>query len=627
MSCRGRHTPTERGPAHDNMAPTPMLRRDNHPPPVILDCTIRDGSYAIDFKFTATDTALVVGLLDEAGLPYVEIGHGLGLGAGTASANRAPSRDIEVIERSRERVRRTRLGAFFIPGIGRESDLRDAASAGLQFVRVGNNADEIETAWPSLETATSVGLEAFVNLMKTYGITPVEFSEIAAEAERRGAAGVYVVDSAGGMLPDEVAEYVRAARDHAAIPIGFHGHSNLHLAVANALAALDAGATFIDTSVYGIGRSSGNVPTEVLAVVLEKLGIESGLDAHAIMQIAESYLGALAEHLHPHDMIAVALGYGRFHSSYLPRALHAAEEADISPLRLIVALGERDVMRLSEDLLQETVEELRGTPPLARRDDLASYSDARFGPRRIGNRPGAVAELLDGLEVVAAKRQLSVVLDLVLSPALDEHSASAEFLLEDRFAAIGRLRAGSADALAAELEGHGSRARLLLLDIGGVAPEEVHATLQALRSCSPASVVLYRSSDLIAKYLGDVALALLGKVMPVRAVLADPGWLSAGDVDTLARRLADVVELTRSGAELAGEPAPVCVVAGPLAAVRAPAESPAWPHVVGLLPGPAPEWATDALLLDPADTYRDRLPGWLAAARTAALSETGAISA
>jgi 4-hydroxy-2-oxovalerate aldolase len=591
-----------------------------------MDCTIRDGSYAIDFKFTAADTALVVGLLDDAGLPYVEIGHGLGLGASRVGKQAAPCSDLEVIQRSRERTRQARLGAFFIPSIGNQRDLREAAAAGLDFVRVGNNADEMEAAWPSLQTARSAGLESFVNLMKTYGIPPRRFAEIAVEAERRGAAGVYVVDSAGGMLPGEVAEYVRAARECTTIPIGFHGHSNLHLAVANALAAIEAGASFIDTSVYGIGRSSGNVPTEVMAVVLERLGVESGLDPQKIMGLAESYLRPLAENLHPHDMIAVALGYGRFHSSYLPRALQAAEEAQIDPLRLIVALGQRDTMRLPERLLHETVEQLRGTPRPSHRDDLAIFRDDRFGPRRIGNRPGAVVELLDDLDVVAAKRHLKVVLDLTLSSALDEQSVTAEFLLEDNFAALGRIRAGSVGALATELEPQESRAELLLLDAEGIGADQVPEVVRALERVSRANVVVYRSGDLITRLLGDVALALIGRLAPTRMTLVDPGWLAIEDMDALAERLAQIVPLRRTQDTLEEEPSALCVVAGPVISARPEAQTTIWPVVLGMGPGPAPGWAPNAILLTAADAYRNRAPEWLAAARTSAVARqtTGA---
>jgi len=580
--------------------------------PTILDCTIRDGSYAIDFKFTAADTALVAGLLDRAGVRYIEVGHGLGLGASEAGQGQAASRDLEVIERTRDSVSRGRIGAFFIPGIGTEADLREAAAAGLDFVRVGQNADEIKGALPVLELARELGLEAFLNFMKTYGISPQQFAGHALQAAELGAAGVYVVDSAGGMLPREVSEYVRATVDTADVPVGFHGHSNLHLAVANSIAAWEAGARFVDTSVYGIGRSSGNVPTEVMAAVFDRLGVDCGVDAMEIVDIAESYLLPLAEHLHPHTMTAVALGYGRFHSSYLPRALRAAEQAGINPYRLIVELGRQDMMRLPDELLSRTVAELSGTRPPSRRPDLAAFSDERFGRRRIGNRPTAVAELLDGLGVVAAKRQLEIVLDVVVSHVLDEEEVTAEFLLEDEFAAIGRVRGGTAEVLAKALAPHAQRTGLVLLDAGNAGPDELSALWPVL---ADTRVIPYRTSDLIARLLGDAALGLVTRLAPPRAVLVDPEWLEPHDVDALAARLAQVVRLDRTAAELPAEPAPLCLVAGPVAAARAPEPPALWPHVVGLGPGPAPAWSPDALLLDPADAYRDLLPAWLKATR------------
>ena len=287
--------------------------------PTLLDCTIRDGSYAIDFKFTEADTALIASQLDAAGIGWIEVGHGVGLGASDAGKGRAAAHDLHVIAHTRERVRDARIGAFFIPGIGRPQDLRDAAAVGLDFVRIGYDADAIEKVLPSLEIAREAGLEVFVNFMKSYGITPAAFARGAAMAEEAGAIGAYVVDSAGGMLPAEVNAYISAARAESAIPLGFHGHNNLHLAVANSLAAFEAGAEFIDTSVYGIGRSSGNVPTEVMAAVFSLMGIDCGVDPLAIIDLAEAYLTPLAEHLHPHDMIAVSLGLGRFHS-VLPAA-------------------------------------------------------------------------------------------------------------------------------------------------------------------------------------------------------------------------------------------------------------------------------------------------------------------
>ena len=565
----------------------------------ILDCTIRDGSYAIDFKFTAQDTALIAEQLDQAGIPYIEIGHGLGLGASEAGKGRAGSRDLDVIAATRERVKSGRIGAFFIPGIGTEADLRAAADAGLDFVRVGNNADEIETAWPYLELGRSLGLEVFINFMKTYGITPEQFAGHSVEAAERGAAGTYVVDSAGGMLPQEVSEYFARTRERTDIVLGFHGHDNLHLAVANAIAAHGAGAELIDTSVFGIGRSSGNVPTEVMAAVFERLGVDCGVDALAIIDLAESYLSPLAEHLHPHTMEGVSLGYGRFHSAFLPRALDAAERAGINPYRLIVELGRRDMMRLSPDLLEQTVADLAAHAPPEPRPEVARFSDARFGPRRIGNRPQALAELVDGLEVVAAKRHLDVVLDLVPSLALDEDEIAAEFVVEDDHMALGRLRFGSVGAAAAALQTVAPRVALGLLDAAAMTRDEVVPAAQGLADVTP--VVVYRTPSLELDYLGDVAVAAMP---PAGYLLADPGGYPRADVDALAARLAAVAPVRRADGDVSDAGDALAVVAGAVGSVTG--ADAARAIYIGVRADP-PAGAT-VLLRE--DAYRDTLPRW-----------------
>jgi 4-hydroxy 2-oxovalerate aldolase len=543
--------------------------------PTLLDCTIRDGSYAIDFKFTAADTALIAGALDAAGLRWIEVGHGLGLGASAAGKGRAGSQDLEVVARTREQVQHARIGAFFIPGIGREQDLRDAAAAGLDFVRIGHDADTLDRVLPFVDVARAAGLDVFVNAMKTYGVPPAEFARGAAAAQGAGAIGAYVVDSAGGMLPAEVAAYVTAARSESTLPIGFHGHSNLHLAVANSLAAHEAGAELIDTSVYGIGRSSGNVPTEVMASVFAALGIDCGVDPLAVINLAEAYLTPLAEHLHPHDMVAVALGLGRFHSSFLPAALAAAEEAQVNPFRLIVALGRRDPMRMSDDDLAAAIAELRehGARPEVRRE-LAQFSHPGFGPRRIRNRPTAVGELLDGLEVVAAKRRLTVVLDLVHAPALDDDAVTAEFVLEDEDMALGRLRYGTPDALGAALAAEAARIGLALVAL----PAEAGAAAAATTALD-GRVVAYDPAALELERLGDVALAVWA-MAPGSAFVVDA---LDGDTRALQARLTAAAPVLRE----AGDRPVVHVAAGAV-----------------IMPGDR------TIACDRAEILRDTLPRW-----------------
>lgn len=584
---------------------------------MLLDCTIRDGSYAIDFKFSPSDAALVAGLLDDLGLPYIEIGHGLGLGGGGGGdAGAVLERDRLEIERARPEVSRGRLGAFFIPGIGDLDNLSAAAASGLDFVRVGQNADELDDVWRYVEYARALGLEVFVNLMKTYGVAPAAFADAAVRAADHGVAAVYVVDSAGGMLPDEVKTYVTEARARSSVPIGFHGHSNLHLGVANSLAALEAGATFVDTSLYGIGRSSGNVPTEVFVALLDRLGIDVGIDPIAVIEAAEQYVQPLAEHLHPHTMTAVSLGFGRFHSSYLPTALAAAEQAGVSPLRLIVELGKRDVMRLSDELLAEVVADLGNAPAAPSDSALARFSHPSFGPRRIRRDADAVEDLLQGLESVAAKRRLQVVLDLVASPRTDDESITAEFVLEDRFMSLGRIRYGSIESLEALLDHVGPRLHLGLLDVDA-APGPFRPT-ELGQAARRAAILPYRSHELALTHLADVALALVWNSNDPSVTFVDSGYFAPDDVAVLASRLGGAAHVSSSST------GGLVVVAGPLTATEA--ETFAADQIVCLETGTltSPKSDPRVLRIPVDDAYRGRLPGWRQALETAKSHELDA---
>ena len=189
-----------------------------------------------------------------------------------------------------------------------------------------------------------------------------------------------------------------------------------------------------------------------------------------------------------------------FHSSYLPRALQAADDAGVDPYRLIVELGRQDVMRLPDELLEQTVVRLRDRARPTARPDVARFSDARFGPRRIATRPEAIGELLDGLEVVAAKRHLAVVLDLVPSPVLDEETVTTEFVLEDDHMALGRLRFGSAEAAVGALDGRTGIVTLALIDAADA------ATVAGLAGVLRTGLSPYRSDELELEILGDAAL-------------------------------------------------------------------------------------------------------------------------
>jgi 4-hydroxy-2-oxovalerate aldolase len=326
--------------------------------PRILDCTLRDGSYVVDFQFTAEDTATVAAALESAGIDLIEIGHGLGLNASQAGKGRAAASDEAYLRAASQTLRHAKWGMFFIPGIGRLEDLDLARRHGMHFVRIGANAPEIASTREYVSHARALGFEVAVNLMKSYSVPPDELARCAALAESFGAHVVSLVDSAGTMLPDDVRTYVRKMRSTLSVPVGFHGHDNLSLAMANVLAALEAGAEVVDTTLQGIGRSGGNAVTEILVAILFKQGLAPRVDLNRLMDVSERIVRPLLRGK-GHDPIDITAGYAGFHSSYLALVFKHAERCQIDPRELIVEVSGVDRVEVTEPLVQRIADDIR----------------------------------------------------------------------------------------------------------------------------------------------------------------------------------------------------------------------------------------------------------------------------
>ena len=201
----------------------------------ILDTTIRDGSYAVDFKFSCKDVQDLVEKSQRIGLEYIEIGHGQGLNASSPEHGIALQTDEEYMQVARKVADKAKLGLFCIPGIARLKDVEIAKQNKMDFIRIGVEAFHYEKAIPYIKKGCSEGLEVFVNFMKTYTSAPDDFAKAAKEVHAAGAKCVYIVDSAGGMSTGDIGKYIESTRRTSDIQIGFHGHNNLGLAVENTL--------------------------------------------------------------------------------------------------------------------------------------------------------------------------------------------------------------------------------------------------------------------------------------------------------------------------------------------------------------------------------------------------------
>ena len=191
--------------------------------------------------------------------------------------------------------------------------------------------------------------------MMSHMISKEKLAEQAKLMESYGAQCVYCTDSAGYMLPDEVTSKIKSLRDalKPETDIGFHGHNNMSMAVANSLAAIEAGALRIDGSVAGLGAGAGNTALEVLVAVLNRMKAHTGIDLYRIMDVAEDLIVPLLDQPIRVDRNSLTLGYAGVYSSFLLFAKRAEEKYGVSARDLLVELGKRGTVGGQEDMIED----------------------------------------------------------------------------------------------------------------------------------------------------------------------------------------------------------------------------------------------------------------------------------
>jgi 4-hydroxy-2-oxovalerate aldolase len=426
-------------------------------PPEIFDVTIRDGSYVIDFQFHPEDVRLLCRALEQCGFRYIEVGHGLGLNA-SAVKEAAAASDEEYLSAAADSCSTSRFGAFFIPGIGTREHLRRARQDfGMHFIRIGSEPDKADAMLPFVEYAQELGFEVMCNFMKSYAAPPAELSRNAAALARAGANAVYVVDSAGGMLPEEVGEYVRAIAEQCPARVGFHGHNNLELAISNSLSAWRNGATLIDCSVGGLGRSSGNARTELFVPVLKALGLPVPYDFEGVLRLWQHMVRPLMQRrpVTPQEIVG---GYARVHSGLMGPFVEAARHHKVNLVSLLNAYG--DALHTGQEVANI---EILATRLRARAVPMAAEGATNSLLRLhaptdayvIRNTYRSFDEVIRAVRTLAHKACLPVVALLDVAPsASEEPYLVAEYLYHDEHFIVLRAAFGAVASFIEVMQRH-----------------------------------------------------------------------------------------------------------------------------------------------------------------------------
>lgn len=322
---------------------------------VLHDMCLRDGMHAKRHQISLDDMVRVATALDEAGVPLIEVTHGDGLGGESVNYGFAAHRDEEYLAAVVPVLKNASVSALLLPGIGTVDHLRMAHDLGVSTIRVATHCTEADVAEQHIQLGRELGMDTVGFLMMAHMIEPEELLKQALLMQSYGANCIYCTDSAGYMLPDDVHARIALLRDEleSDTELGFHGHHNLGLGVANSMVAVDAGANRIDGSAAGLGAGAGNTPLEIFAAVLDRLGADTGVDIFKLAGVAEDIVVPLMDQVIRVDRDSLMLGYAGVYSSFLLHAKRASEKHGVPSHEILVELGRLRTVGGQEDMIED----------------------------------------------------------------------------------------------------------------------------------------------------------------------------------------------------------------------------------------------------------------------------------
>lgn len=333
----------------------------------VVDVTLRDGNHTVRQQFFPELISKVAAALDAAGVAIIEVGHGDGSGGSSIHVGRTAAPSDQLIKAVVSSIKRAKAAIFLIPGFGTMDDLQQAYDLGVTVARVACHCTEADITEQHIQLARKLDMLA-VGYLISFGMAPPErIAEEAKKMESYGAHYINLADSQGYLVPHQIKEYVHAVRDAVNIPVGFHAHNNLGCSIGNSLAAVEAGATYVDGSLKGFGGGAGNAQTETLVAALKRGGFPTEVDLFGILDAASILEDELSKKpdlanlpMPTVDNDSILMGYACVYGGYIKPIKRAALEYGCDPRKLVLRLGELQVVATQEDVVIEEARRLVG---------------------------------------------------------------------------------------------------------------------------------------------------------------------------------------------------------------------------------------------------------------------------
>lgn len=322
---------------------------------IVHDMTLRDGMHPQRHQITVDQMVAISTALDDAGVPLIEVTHGDGLGGNSVNYGFALATDEEYLSAVIPRMKQAKVSALLLPGIGTVDHLKMAHEIGVSTIRVATHCTEADVSEQHITLARKLGMDTVGFLMLAHMTSPKQLLEEAKKMVSYGANCIYITDSAGYLLPQDVKDRIGLIREHLdpSIEVGFHGHHNLSMGVANSIAAIESGAIRIDVAAAGLGAGAGNTPLELFIAVANRMGIETGVDLFKAQDVAEDLVIPMMFNPIRADRDAATLGYAGVYSSFLLFAKRAEAKYGVSAREILLELGRRGTVGGQEDMIED----------------------------------------------------------------------------------------------------------------------------------------------------------------------------------------------------------------------------------------------------------------------------------